>query len=335
MPSPCVVVPRREAEPARQRLVALGILNGALKIRSRGDDLLLPITRVPEDLDLATAMEDFETVARPPRTYRDVCLIPESLRELLPTSFDQVGDIIVVKLEDPLLPHAEEIGRAILQVHHTAKVVAVDGGVKSAFRIRSLRVVAGEPRTVTEHREHGVRLRVDLALSYFSPRLATERLRVARLGREGETVVDLFSGVGPLALLVAAIAKPKAVYAVDANPEAVKFLQENIRLNRASVITAVRADAADFLATVAGADRLVMDLPHAAKDFLPAALVAVKPGGTIHYYEILDTSERDDRVVELETLGRDMGRPLTVTAVKTVHAYSPSQALLAFDLSVA
>jgi len=310
-------------------------LDTRLRVVSRGEDLLLPLRGEPLDAAYPVEEADFAEVEARPCTYRDVCRVPDALRGLLPVSFDQVGDIVVLKLPEPLAPFAAEIGRAILETQRTARVVAADAGVKGPFRVRELRVVAGEARTVTEHREHGMRLRVDLAKAYFSPRLATERLRVAGLVRDGEIVVDLFSGVGPLAVLIARRRRPKAVYAVDANPEAFRFLEENVRINRAGSVVPVLQDALAFLTAAELADRMVMDLPHGGRAFLPAAVRATRMGGVLHYYEILDDAERDPRAAELESDSRAIGREgAAVTAIHPVHAYSPTQGLYAFELSV-
>src|SRR3989449_9303177 len=99
--------------------------------------------------------------------------------------------------------YRDEIRRAILRWNPTLRVVGQDHGVKAERRVRSIEVIAGERRTTTVHTEHGLRYRVDLAQAYFSPRLASERQRIAGLVLEGEVVADPFAGVGPFAILIA------------------------------------------------------------------------------------------------------------------------------------
>src|SRR5207244_5720838 len=84
--------------------------------------------------------------------------------------------------------------------------------------------------------EFGLRYLVDVEHAYFSPRLGSERWRVARQVRPGEVVVDMFAGVGPYAILIARTRKPKSVHAIDANPAAVELLRENARRNRAETV---------------------------------------------------------------------------------------------------
>jgi tRNA (guanine37-N1)-methyltransferase len=146
--------------------------------------------------------------------------------------------------------------------------------------------------------------------------------------------VDLFSGVGPLALVIARAVPSATVYAVDANPEAFRSLQENVRVNRAGNVRSVFGDAAEFLRGLRDADRIILDLPHGAAAFLPAALRSLRRGGAIHFYGILEAGERESRAADLAALGKTEGRPVTVTGIRSVHAYSATQSMFAFDLSV-
>src|SRR3989442_628413 len=110
----------------------------------------------------------------PIRSYKDVVVVPEALRRSLPTAFDVIGDIAVIKIPEELRPYRDEIGRAILRWNTKIRVAVEDRGVRGDRRIRSIEIIAGERRTATIHTEHGLRSRVDLANAYFSPLLASE-----------------------------------------------------------------------------------------------------------------------------------------------------------------
>ena len=90
------------------------------------------------------------------------------------TGVDVVGDIAIVKMED--LPRGEKrkIGEALLrEVKSVRCVYEQEGGIEGQHRLRRLRHLAGEARTLTLHRENGCAFRVDVARCYFSPRLST------------------------------------------------------------------------------------------------------------------------------------------------------------------
>lgn len=205
------------------------------------------------------------------------------------SAFDQVGDIVIIKVPDNLAAKKQLVAEAILANVKTAKAVfAQASAVKGDYRIRDLEFVAGENRTVTEYREHGCRFRVDVARAYFSPRLSTERQRIASLVQDGETVVNMFAGIGTYSVIIARAVKTCRVYSIDSNPVANDLCIENARLNKVSGrVTPVCADASEAikaqLASVA--DRVVMPLPERAREFVGPAVLALKEGrGVVHYF---------------------------------------------------
>lgn len=319
-----LVVPREEGESVRRRLRELGVLRTDRAIREEGGTLLIPIAE-PVDLDYPAREVDLPERTGLPPDYREVADVPEELRPLLPRSFDVVGDVLILKLAEALLPHAEAVAEALRETHPGVATVARDRGVEGEWRTRSLEILAGRPSTRTVHREYGLELAVDPAAVHFSPRMATERRRVAHQVERGEVVVDAFCGVGPFALH-AARAGARRVYAVDANPEAVAFLRENVRRNRAEAVEVRAGRVEDVLPTLDPADRVVLDFPYGPGPFVPAAREALRPGGVLHLYEILERAELEERLEALR------GRGLEVLTLREVRGYSPSQVHYGFDL---
>ena len=101
----------------------------------------------------------------------------------------------------------------------------------------------------------------------FSPRLASERMRIAELTREGERVADPFAGVGPYSILIAKRRRRREVFASDSNPTAVELLTANVAANRAEHVTVGEGEAPTILKRVAPVDRVILDLPHSARMF--------------------------------------------------------------------
>ena len=329
-----VAVPRERAEEIRRELLAQGLLLKQLRIARERDNVLLPIRR-RFDLGFPTKEREFEEGFVAIRSYKDVVEIPAALHGSLPSSFDVVGDIAVIKLPEELRPHREAIGAAILRWNAKIRVVVEDRGVTGALRVRQVNVIAGERRTTTLHTEHGLRFRVDLARAYFSPRLASERKRIADRIVEEETVADPFAGVGPYAILIAKRRRPREVHASDVNPAAVEFLRSNVAANRAERVTVREGNARTILREIAPVDRVILDLPHSALDFLPDALAAIGNRGTIHLYGILEQAEESDRQRTTRSIARAAGFRVTDLASRHVRAYSPTQYQTAFDVTVA
>lgn len=329
----CIAVPRERVEAIRRQLAERGLLQKHLRIVPEGARVLLPMTdRV--DLGFPVEEREFEEGFVAVRSYKDVVDVPEHLVRSLPSSFDVVGDIAVVKLPEGLRPHREAIGRAMLRWNPKLRVAVEDRGVKGDLRIRDIEVIAGEPRTTTVHVEHGLRYRVDLAHAYFSPRLASERLRIAERTSEGEVVADPFAGVGPYAILIARRRRPREVHASDVNPAAVELLRSNVGANRADRVTVREGDARAILRRVAPVDRVILDLPHSAPEFLPDALAAIGDRGAIHLYRILESAEEEETVASIHAIVRSAGRKLVDLERRRVRAYSPTRHQMAFDITV-
>ncbi len=159
------------------------------------------------------------------------------------------------------------------------------GGIEGEHRLRSLRHLAGDKRTLTIHRENGCVFKVDVARCYFSPRLSTERLRIARQAKSGEQVLNMFAGVGPFSIPIAKIAGAR-VASCEINQYACGLHEENDRLNKVEdSVRVIRGDAKELPKKLEMKfDRVVMPHPSQADRFLPTALAMVKKGGTIYYY---------------------------------------------------
>lgn len=337
MESPALRVPREEGEAVRRELARAGLLRTDLVIRGDGDHLLVPLVEASPDLDLdhPVVTASFEVRETGPDSYRDLLDLPQDLQDQLPTSFDRVGDVVIVKVPEPLEARSQAIAEALLEATPSARTVAADRGVKGPHRVRDLEVLAGDPDTETTHVEHGVRLRVDPARVYFSPRLATERHRVAELVGEGEVVADLFAGVGPFTYQIARHAAPARVVASDVNPAAVEYLRENRDRNDAGDVVEVReGDAAEVGPSLAGADRVIMNLPHGAAEYLEAALEAADPPATIHYHVILEPEVLEEHLDGLRERARAEGYRLVERRRRRVRQYSQWEDHVAVDLAV-
>src|SRR5437660_12569504 len=127
-----------------------------------------------------------------------------------------------------------------------------------------------------------------MSRAYCTPRLAPQRKRIAALIDAGDTAAHPFAGVGPYAILIAKRSRPREVHASDANPRAVRFLRENVAANRADHVTVRQGDAHAILGQVAPVDRVILDLPHSAMDYLGAAFQALGACGTAHVHGILE-----------------------------------------------
>lgn len=85
-------------------------------------------------------------------------------------AFDQIGNIIILRIPDSLLHKRKTIGEVLLDKVKTARsVYAQSSPVEGDFRIRKLELLAGEDKTETEYKEHGCRFKVDVEKTFFLP----------------------------------------------------------------------------------------------------------------------------------------------------------------------
>ena len=214
-------------------------------------------------------------------------------------AFDQIGNIIIIRIPDSLLSKKKTIGETLLQKVKTAKSVFYQSSpVEGDFRIRSLELLAGEDETETEYKEHGCRFRVDVQKAFFSPRLSTERERIANIINDGEIVINMFGGVGMFSI-IAAKKKKCTVYNIDINPHAIELCKKSIGLNKLKgQVEPIIGDASKIIEErlVDKGDRILMLLPERSDEFLDSAIKATKSGGIIHYYSHQHADKRQDAV---------------------------------------
>ena len=210
--------------------------------------------------------------------------------KILPSSYDVIGDIAVIKIPGALKHRAKMIAEAIMQINgHVHTVLNQASPVSGDFRLRRLEWVMGEKKTETIHKEHGCLFKVDLEKCYFSPRLSFERARIARQVKPSEIVVNMFAGVGCFSILIAKKSEAKKIYSIDINPYAIRYAKENVILNRVEhAVKPMLGDAKNIIEEKleGAADRVLMPLPEKAYKYIDFAVEALKPGiGIIHYYD--------------------------------------------------
>jgi tRNA (guanine37-N1)-methyltransferase len=213
------------------------------------------------------------------------------------SAFDQIGEIIIVRIPDSLLSKKKIIGETLLKEVKTAKSVFYQvSAVEGDFRTRKLEILAGEDNTETEYKEFGCKFTVDVENAYFSPRLSTERERIANLIQGGEVITNMFAGIGMFSIMAAKKNKC-TVFSLDINPMASKLCEKNIELNKlAGNIISINGDASKIIKEqlMDKSDRTLMLLPERSDEFLESAINTTKNGGIIHYYSHIHADKKSD-----------------------------------------
>jgi tRNA (guanine37-N1)-methyltransferase len=293
-------VPAREGETTRRALIDEGALDLSLKVRRDGDALLLPL------LDWREGAEQ--------------CLFEQNPERVVLPRHELVGGIAIIQERDPA--GAQKILDSRPSLH---TIVYAKGEVSGEYRTREFEVLAGASTTRTEVIEYGHRFHVDLAAAYFSARLSSERQRILQQTGRNETVLDMFAGVGPFAITLAA--RAALVVAGDLNPRAVELMLENIAQNRTTNVLPVLADARRLAGIFPWRfDRIVMNLPLSGTEFLQDAFQLCRTGGMIHFYSLV--AAKGEHLECIRKLGGE------VLAERMVRSYSPGQWHAVYDICV-
>jgi len=214
-------------------------------------------------------------------------------------AYDIIGDIAIIKPIPGFQANVTEgAGKIVAVNRHVRTVLRQTTPVSGEFRTRTLEWILGEKKTETVHREHGCQFKVDVAKVYFSPRLLYERIRVARKVAPDETVINMFAGAGCFSIIIAKHSQASKVFSIDINPEATRYMFENVCLNKvAGRVSTILGDSKAIieLHLRARADRVLMPLPTRAIAYMDAAIASLKPKlGNIHIYDFVHAKKGEN-----------------------------------------
>ena len=209
---------------------------------------------------------------------------------LLPTSYQVIGDVLLLKLVKIKSPsEKKKIAKSVVTILPYIKTVCEVKGVYGEFRKPKVEILLGK-RTETTHKEHGILYKLDPAKIMFSKGNLTERQRLLVQIKKGEVVVDMFAGIGYFSIPVGKTSRPKVVYSIEKNKASYQYLLENLKLNRIENIIPVLGDCRN-LTLPEKADRVLMGYLPGTWRFLPAAFGFLKNRGIIHYHDTFSKKE--------------------------------------------
>ncbi|MBU0590858.1 class I SAM-dependent methyltransferase family protein [Candidatus Micrarchaeota archaeon] len=333
-------VPKKQAEKIRQTLIADENLSKDYNIIKEGEFILLPILKASKKYKFEVVERDMPKVERSGFKLKDQLsefLTDAELNELV-TSFDLIGDIAIIEIPKSLEPKEKKIAEALLRVHRSIKTVLKKlGPMEGEYRIRKVKVIAGEKRTETIYKENDCRMKLDVSKVYFSVRLSTERKRIAGLVQSGERILALFAGVGPFPLVISKFHPDSEIVAIELNPDAVKYMEDNIKLNKIKNIKALEGDVREIVPKHYRdfADRVTMPLPRNGEEFLDVAFAGVKDGGIIHFYTMVSIDDPfGEALAKVKKYADPAGVSVEVISQRIVRPYAPMVVQVVLDLKV-
>jgi len=215
----------------------------------------------------------------------------------LPSSYQKIGNIVIINLKDDLEKYSKKIGKTVLEnIPHTKTVCKRTKFITGKFRKPNIEVIAGDKNTETIHKEHGIKYKLDVAKVMFSKGNLNERQRLTDQVSENETIVDMFAGIGYFSLGLAKNSDAEKIYAIELNPVSYHYLWENIKLNEVQgklvpIFGDCKKECEGLSNANVNADRIIMGLLPSPKDYLDSAMKIIKTEGIIHYHSTLGVDE--------------------------------------------
>ena len=298
--------------------------------------LLLPLNKDFDETKLLKKFKDAQIVDRslqklPTITgnlkdlLKEKKIVPEKHIDEVVNSFDIIGDIAILNIPKKLEKLEKSIAWTIKRFHPQINVVAKKTSIiKGKYRKRELKVLVGNKKTTTTYLESGITMNMDLAKVFFTPRLSHERLRIANLVKPKENIMVLFAGIGPFALVIARKKPSSKVWAIELNPDAYKYMEENIRINRLTNIIPVKGDVKKVLPKIKEKfNRIIAVLPKSAFDFLDVILKAAAKGTIVHFYVIMHENDVKTKLEKIKKAGKKFNKKIKILKKIKAGNYGP------------
>ena len=247
---------------------------------------------------------------------------------------DQIGDIAILNFHSyyPLV-FKKIVAWRLLRDGKINVVLEKKGIISGELRKTTLKHLAGERRTDTMHNENGCKFYMDVAETYFSPRLSNERRmmceEISKNLKNGQNVLVMFAGVAPFPIVLARMLKskkpskgdpagPKKVQIVSSelNKLASEYAEKNVRLNKLEdYVKVIEGDSKKL--KEGRFDVILMPRPNLEETFLDAALKFSKKGTKI-YYHGFGTEEK-----VLEEIKKDAGKKIGKIKIRKAGDIAP------------
>ena len=239
--------------------------------------------------------------------------------------YKKIGDILILDNSHPDDDYDE------LSRRHNVKTIMKINHIQGTKREPVYKILYGG-ETETVNKENGCLFKLDLAKVMWSKGNNNERLRIARLVEDGETVLDMFAGIGYFSIPIGVHANAREVISIEINPNSYHFLCENIRLNKLDNVTPILGDC-KVETPKYRADRIIMGYVKTTHHYLKAAIGSLNEGGVLHYHETVPEKLMNTRPIE-RIMSEADGREVELLKVNKIKKYAPGVEHVVIDARI-
>jgi tRNA wybutosine-synthesizing protein 2 len=239
--------------------------------------------------------------------------------------YKKIGDILIVDNN-----YLGEDFEALSRKHNVKSIIKIDH-IQGTKREPVYRILYGE-ETETVNKENGCLFKLDLSKVMWSKGNNNERLRIAKLVEDNETVIDMFAGIGYFSIPIGVHANASEVISIEINPNSYHYLCENIKLNKLSNITPVLGDCMVETPKYK-ADRIIMGYVKTTHHYLSVAINSLNKGGILHYHETVPEKLMETRPIE-RIVSQANGRDVELLKINKIKKYAPGVEHVVIDARV-
>lgn len=311
----------QQAERAREELRRRGALHAVYRLTRQDSHAVIPLRHFVEDaLELDDALFKAARKGRGHGKYElyGQVLLVKSRVELDAASFPSIK---LVLLKESIQDDGLRSPRVTTLARHPSYC-----GYASA-------------------KQNGITYTWDPYHTMFCPGNISEKLRISRIDMQGESVLDLYAGIGYWTLPMLKHCRARRVTACDWNEHSVRFLRHNLQLNKVEDGRCIVLEGDNGVHEFAAVfDRVILGLLPSSRPGWPIALRALRRCGVshLHIHENVRETElslfQKDMLDELRSLlPREEGRcwSVAVEHIECVKSYSPHVNHYVFDVSLA
>lgn len=234
-------------------------------------------------------------------------------------AYDIIGNIAIVKFKRGVKAGIKKkFALRFLREHNSVRTV-LEKAERFKGRLRTLKTkfIAGEKTKEALYKENGCQFRLNVESCYFSPRLSSERLEIAKMIKKGEKVLVMFGGVAPYAIVISKFSAAQGIWSVELSRECNKYALQNLKLNKISNVVLIQGDVRKKVPKLREKfDRVVMARPNLRDSFLDVSFPRVKKGGIIHYYGFYPETEREKMIGLIEKEAKKAKKKIKMVNVK-------------------
>ena len=239
--------------------------------------------------------------------------------------YKKIGDILILDNN-----YSDDDYLNLSKKHNVKTIMKIDH-IQGTKREPGYRILFGG-ETETINKENGCLFKLDLSKVMWSKGNNNERLRIAKLVEDNETVIDMFAGIGYFSIPIGVHSNAKQVYAIEINPNSYHYLCENIELNKLDNITPILGDCMEHTPKYK-ADRIIMGYVKTTHHYLKVAIDSLNKGGILHYHETVPEKLMNKR--PFERIRAQAGdRDVELLNMTKIKKYSPGVEHVVVDVRI-